>query len=144
MPFTDVSAPVVAKVGTGITFSLSVGKRSSFCRLIFNQASQMEIFERSIFEVRFAARVGRGVDVGKLLLLEQGDGDLVATKSFHGSAAIKMASWDLLPKGKVPSGSVYLLGPEMGGLMFQLPSWSKPSGVGGKIEKEHGLKTIAS
>ena len=140
MSFTDVAPPEINTAKTGVSFSLAVGKKASVARMSFTAAAQMEIFERSIIGDRCVAKVGRGADEGKLLLVMQDDGDLEFKASMHGSALIKVAPWDLLPKDKRPAGAVDLIGTGHGGLLFRLPPWTRPSGPGGRMEAEHGLK----
>lgn len=140
MPFTDVSPPEVVSSKTGISFSLSAGKKATVARVSFTAQAQEEIFGGSIAGKSFFAKVGRGADEGLLLIVQQKDGDLEAKSSMHGSASIKMKAWDLLPKDKRPAVQIECLRPEMGGFIFKLPPWAKPSGAGGKLEAEHGIK----
>ena len=98
------------------------------------------MFGKSIIGEKFSAQVGRGADEGKLLLRRDGNGDLIAKPSMHGSASIKMKAWDLLPKSKMPAMSIEMIGSHEGGRLFQLPPWASPSGVGGKLEQEFSVK----
>lgn len=140
MPFTDVAPPVETTNSTGISFSLSVGKKARTARISFNKQAQEEIFGGPIIGKKFFAKVGRGQDEGRLLIVQQDDGDLEAKAAMRGSASIRMKAWDLLPNDKRPAKSIELLEPSMGGFLFLLPSWARPTGVGGKMESEHGLK----
>ena len=140
MPFTEIAPPEVKSNKSGISFSLSVAKKTSTARISITAAAQQELFGKSIVDAKFTAKVGRGADEGKLLLIEDPEGTLVAKSSMHGSAFIKMKAWDLLPKDKRPSQSIESLGSKDGGLLFELPRWASPSGPGGLMEAEHGLK----
>lgn len=140
MPFTDVSPPEPTTSKTGISFGISEGKRTKTARITLTAQAQKEVFGGSIVGKRFCAKVGRGQDEGRLLLIQVDDGELEAKASMRGSASIKMKAWDLLPNGKVPSQACELIEPSMGGFVFQLPKWARPSGVGGKMEQEHGIK----
>ncbi len=140
MAFTDVAPPEKNTAKTGISFSLSILKPASVARLSFTAAAQMEIFERSIIAERCFAKAGRGPDEGRLLLVMQEDGDLEFKATMRGGASIRMNVWDLLPKDKRPAGAVDLIGTGHGGLLFRLPPWARPSGPGGRMDAEHGLK----
>lgn len=142
MAFTDVAPPETWTNKTGISFSLSAPgkKKTATVRLSFTAVAQEEIFGGPIDGKRFFAKAGRAQDEGRLLLTEHDEGDLVAAKSMHGSANIKMKAWDLLPKSKRPAAAIDLVGPQEGGFVFQLPTWARPNGVGGKMTEEYGLK----
>ena len=61
--------------------------------------------------------------------------------SIKGSASITMSPWDLLPKDGRPAASCDIKHiPSNVEVIIKLPSWCKPSGVGGKIAAEFGLK----
>lgn len=140
MPFTDVAPPEVKPAGTGISFALAISKRTSAARMTFNLRAQEEIFGTPIAGRKCFAKVGRGTDEGKLLLVLQDDGDLELKSSMKGSASVRMKAWDLLPKDKRPAAPCTYVGRQEGGYLFKLPDFCRPSGVGGKIEAEHGLR----
>lgn len=139
MPFTNIAPPETATNKSGISFSLSIAKKTSTARISLTAAAQLELFGSSIIGEKFSAQVGRGADEGRLLIRRDGNGDLIAKQSMHGSASIKMKAWDLLPKSKMPAMSIETIGSHEGGLLFQLPPWASPSGVGGKLEQEFAL-----
>lgn len=142
MPFTDIAPPESTSNKTGISMSLSERGKAQIVRISFVKEAQAELFGGPVAGKRFFAKVGRGAHEGQLLLTQHDDGDLEAKGSMHGSANIKMKAWDLLPKGKRPAVQIELMEPAMGGFLFKLPAWAKPSGVGGKMESEFGLKKV--
>ena len=144
MPFTDIAPPPPPPApGTGISLGLSIPKRGSGkVRLTIRADQQERIFGGPIADKTFSAQVGRGKDEGLLRLVMDPEGDLTAKASMKGSAFISMMAWDLLPKYKRPSGPCEVTQmPSNVEVIISLPSWAKPSGVGGKISTEFALKT---
>ena len=140
MSFTDVSSPVQKPVATGISLGVLKSKSSHTARMTFTATAQQEIFGGSIAGQHFSAQIGRGTDEGKLLLRQDERGGLVATASVKGSVFIRMKAWDLLPEKKVPAEPCELQDTRQDGLLFKLPSWTRPSRPGGKLDQEHGRK----
>ena len=144
MPFTDIAPPPIpaGSSGTGISMSMSeIKKRGTKVRLTITEEMQIKMFGGPIHGKKFVAQVGRGPDEGLLRLVVVDDGDLVAKAGVKGSASIPMSGWDLLPKDKRPASSCELKSsPSNVEAILELPSWCKPSGVGGKIAAEHALK----
>ena len=146
MPFTDIAPPPApSPPGTGFSFGVTITKRGvSKARLIIRRDKQDQHWCGSIVGRRFFARAGRGSDEGRLLLVQADDGDLEAKSAFRGSASIVMAAWDLLPKDKRPAGSCrYVSSPSNKEVVLELPSFARPSGVGGRIAAEHAIKRVA-
>lgn len=143
MPFTDIAPPPApASAGSGIGFSLRINKRNRTCRLTFRAEKQNQLFGGPIAGKKFSAQAGRGADEGLLRLVLDPNGDLEAKASMKGSAYITMSAWDLLPKDKRPAAEAEVKSsPSNVELILKLPSWAKPSGVGGKMEQEFGLKS---
>ena len=142
MPFTDIRPPQTAATtsGTGIGFSVSESRKGRrVARLTINATVQDELFGGPVLDKRFHAKIGRGQDVGRLLLVQHDEGDLIATKLMRGAVSIRMDVWDTLPNGKFPSQAVEVIGPDMGGFVFLLPKWARV-GETVKMEQEFGLK----
>lgn len=142
MPFTDIAPPpATTTAGTGISFSLTVNKaKKRIVRLTFNADIQQQLFGAPIDGKRFSAQAGRGADEGRMRLVVDPDGDLVAKASMKGSASLRMSGWDLLPFDKRPAAQceVYSV-PSNVEVILKLPPFCKSSGVGGKMESEFGL-----
>lgn len=144
MPFTDIAPPPApAPPGTGISFGLQIKKRGgNTVRLTFREHMQTTLFGGPIGGKKFSAQAGRGTDEGRLRLVLDENGDLEAKQGMKGSAYIVMGAWDLLPKDKRPSAPVEVHStPSNYELILTLPAWTRPSGVGGKMEQEFGLKS---
>ncbi len=141
MPFSDAPPPAApAATGSGISFGLSVGKRRSSCRLTIRKAAQEKIFGADLTGKRAHVKVGRGADEGRLLIQIARDGEFEFRPSMHGSVMLTLGTWDLLPKDKRPAAECSLHSVNGSSVVLQLPSWTKPSGVGGRIAAEHSLK----
>lgn len=145
MPFTDIAPPPAPPPpGTGITFSLSVSKRGvRKVRITLREEIQNRYFGGPINGMKFTAQAGRGSDEGRLRLVVNPEGDLVAKGGIKGSASIHMAGWDLLPKDKRPAASCKIIESADCLLILELPPFCKPSGVGGRMTDEFGLKKSA-
>lgn len=145
MPFTDIAPPPEAKApGTGISFGFTINKAKQVkVRITFRETRQIELFGKPIDGLKFSAQVGRGAHEGLMRLVLDEDGDLVAKAGIKGSASINMGGWDLLPKDKRPAASCDVHSqPSNFEVILKLPPFCKPSGVGGKMESEFGLKTV--
>lgn len=144
MAFTDIAAPRAAKTasGTGISFGLRFTKgRGGVARLTFNEEVQKIVFGGPVGGKRFHAQAGRGSDEGRLRLVVTPDGEIEAKPGIKGSVSLSMATWDLLPRDARPAGSCKVHSrPSNVEVILELPAWSRPSGVGGWMEAEHGLK----
>lgn len=146
MPFTD--APVLPKPsgpGTGISMSMREMKGGRFkVRLTFTAAMQQQLWGGSIAGKRFSIRIGRGSDEGKLQVVPSKEGEFVASDGVKGSASFSVGAWDLLPKGQRPAAAVTVGSMGNHGIVeLTLPAWCRPSGTGGKMEAEFGLKRTA-
>lgn len=142
------AAPGRKKIGTGISISLRElkGGRQKV-RITFSTKIQTLIFGGPMAGRRFDVQVGRGTDEGKLRIVEIGDGEVVENGEFtarpgvKGSASLFVGSWDLLPKGKRTAAPCEVaFSPRAGECILKLPAWCRPSGVGGRMEEQHGLK----
>lgn len=142
MPFTDVAPPAAAAPpGTGYSFGLQVTKRNRTARLTIRSDKQIQAFGKSIIGARVTVQAGRGADEGRLRIVIDPDGDIEVKGGIKDSAFIKMNAWDLLPKDKRPAGACEVYAqPSNVELILTLPKWCRPSGVGGKMEAEFGLK----
>lgn len=145
MPFTDVAPPAAPPPpGTGYSFGLQVSKRARTARLTIRADKQMQVFGKSIIGERVSVQAGRGSDEGRLRIVLDPNGDIEVKGGIKASASIKMNAWDLLPKDKRPAGACEVHSqPSNVELILTLPKWCRPSGVGGKMEAEFGLKKPA-
>ena len=147
MPFTDLAPPNSGvQVGSGVSFGLSVSKSGkATCRLTMRAAAQEKLFGKSVIGAKCMLQVGRGADEGLLRLVLCDDGDFLFARSMRGSASVKIKAWDLLPKDKRPAQQIEVKTmPSNIEVIFRLPKWCRPSGVGGKMEAEFGLKRHAT
>jgi hypothetical protein len=147
MPFTDIAPPPAPKPpGTGISFGLSCDKhKRTKVRLTFRADIQQSLFGGPIGGVKFHAKAGRGSDEGRLMLVQAPDGDLEARAGIKGSAYLVMSGWDLLPKDKRPAAPCKIHStPSNKEVILELPPFCRPSGVGGKMEAEHGLARVGT
>jgi len=143
MPFTDIAPPPAPKpAGTGISFGMSINKAKQVkVRLTIREDLQLQLFGEAIAGKKMSAQVGRGSDEGLLRLILDESGDLEAKGGIKGSVYINMAGWDLLPKDKRPSAPCAVKSaPSNFEVILKLPAFCRPSGVGGKMEEEFGLK----
>lgn len=146
MPFTDVAPPTIKKPGTGISLSLRKTARAGVtARLTFTEQKQRDLFGDAIHGRAAHIQVGRGVDEGRLRLVFTEDGEFTFSSGVQGSASIVMAAWDLLPKDKRPAEACTVHSrPSNYEVILTLPKFCRPSGLGGKLEQEHGLKPTKS
>lgn len=146
MTFTPVPLPPAkAPNGTGLSFSLQLFRNVRKARLTIRADMQEQVFGGSIIGKTVSAQVGRGSDEGKLRVVLDPEGGLIAQKSVKGNAFISMGAWDLLPKDKRPAGSCKVVAnPSQTEMIVQLPDWCKPSASGGKLASEFGLKRSAA
>lgn len=140
--------PTPAPAGTGISCYLRVTKRGRIFTLYLSSATQDRIFGGPAAGMKFGVAIGRGSDEGKLQLMrlpdktEPGDHVFEAGSSLRGGATIKCGAWDLLPKDKRPGSTVDLIHYDVKTITLRLPSWARPSGTGGVMAAEHGLKPV--
>lgn len=141
MSFTPVPLPPAkAPSSTGLSFSLQFFRSVRKARLTIRAEMQEQLFGKSIIGEKFSAEVGRGSDEGKLRVVLDPEGGLVAQASVKGTAFISMGAWDLLPKDKRPAASCKVAAsPSEKEVIVQLPEWCKPSAAGGKLASEFGL-----
>lgn len=141
MTFTPVPLPPAKKpTSTGLSFSLQFFRSVRKARLTIRAEMQEQVFGKSIIGEKFEAQAGRGSDEGKLRLVLNPEGPLVAQASVKGTAFISMGAWDLLPKDKRPAAPCKVVAnPSQTEMVVELPSWSKPSAIGGKMASEFGL-----
>lgn len=143
MPFTAAPPlPSPKPAGTGVTFSIRVGKRTSAAQLVLTDAMQKQLFGGPLAGKRAMLGVGRGSDEGKLLVSLHEKGDFEFRASIKGAVYLKCGLWDLLPKDKRPAASCKVLTSSSEGVVIQLPSWARPSSHDGKMAAEFGLKPV--
>lgn len=141
MPFTEAPrVPVSSGEGSGVSISMQVAKSGAKVRISLKKEVQEDHFGGSIIGQKFKVMIGRGVDEGLLQIRRDDTGEAVATASTHGGASIKVGRWDLLPKDKRPAQQCEIKQATPDMMVLKLPGWCKPSGAGGKMEQEHGLK----
>lgn len=143
MVFTDAALPKKGSgSGTGLSLAVRVTKgRGVLARLTLTETVQNTLFGGAVAGLHFHAQVGRGSDEGRLRLVQADDGEFVAKASVRGSVTITMAAWDLLPKDRRPAGACKVHSrPSNFEAILDLPTWSKPSGAGGRMEVDFGLK----
>jgi hypothetical protein len=146
MSFTPVPLPPAkAPSSTGLSFSLQFFRNVRKARLTIRADLQEQAFGKSIIGEKFSAQVGRGSDEGKLRVVLDPEGGLVAQASVKGTAFISMGAWDLLPKDKRPAAPCKVdANPSQTEMIVQLPEWCKPSAKDGKLASEFRLKRSAA
>ena len=143
MPFTDARPINKQPAGTGISFSIMKTKsRGISARITFRKDVQAQLFGGPIEGKAFHVQVGRGAHEGLLRIVMTADGEFIASRGTRGSSSIRMSGWDLLPTDKRPASSCVIKEvPSNVEVIIALPPFCKPSGVGGKMESEFGIRT---
>jgi len=140
MTFTLARPVPQAKYGTGISCRTVVRKDGvvSFV-LTMTGLFQTDNFGKNIANKPIVIEIGRAADSGlmKLKLADDGESDLIATKSMKASARVKCRAWDTLGKEAHKTASCKLVDTFDGDITIRLPDWANAQS---RMEAEFGLK----
>lgn len=140
MSFTPARLPAVAPKSGAISASMRVSKNGvASVFLLVTRAAQSGGFEDLIGK-SFDVQVGRGDHHGILRLEEKPNGPFRFARSIQGSARLRIAAWDLLPKEAHKAAACERAGMDGNAILIRLPAWAQPEARRFAVAAEHGLR----